>query len=164
MRTHGTKNVWALVLAAGEGHRLRSLTKTESGFHVPKQFCSLHGGPSLFQEALCRAQSITAPERVCTIVASQHGCWWHGALLSLPTSNVIVQPRNCGTANGILLPLLHVLERNPDARSVLLPADDYVQDESTLTQSLRAAVARLASWPGERSCCSALRRRRLIRS
>jgi len=60
---YATKYPWPLVLAAGKGNRLRSLTVTSSGLHVPKQFCSLQGGPSLLHEALCRAQSITAHER-----------------------------------------------------------------------------------------------------
>jgi mono/diheme cytochrome c family protein len=41
---------WALVLAAGEGSRLQSLTMTASGVAVPKQFCSLGGDQSLLQE------------------------------------------------------------------------------------------------------------------
>lgn len=144
-----TEDVWALVLAAGEGSRLQGLTVTPSGVHVPKQFWSLLGGPSLLNEALGRARSIALRERMCTIVASQHQCWWDEPLKSLPESNVIVQPANRGTAHGILLPLLQILERDPDAQLVLLPADHYVRDESTLQQSLRAAVARLASCPGE---------------
>ena len=45
-------NIWALVLAAGEGRRLQRLTTTRSGLAIPKQFCSLDRGPSLMQEAL----------------------------------------------------------------------------------------------------------------
>ncbi len=36
---------WALILAAGEGSRLRSLTTTSSGTAIPKQFCSLYARP-----------------------------------------------------------------------------------------------------------------------
>jgi mannose-1-phosphate guanylyltransferase len=43
---------WALVLAAGEGTRLRSLTTTRSGAAIPKQYCSLRNGPSLLEETL----------------------------------------------------------------------------------------------------------------
>ena len=45
---------WALVLAAGEGRRLRRLTRTETGVSVPAQFCSLYGVPSLLEEAIRR--------------------------------------------------------------------------------------------------------------
>jgi len=49
---------WAVVLAAGEGSRLRALTTTSSGIAVPKQFCSLRGGASLLEEALQRAAAV----------------------------------------------------------------------------------------------------------
>lgn len=50
-------DTWTVVLAAGEGSRLRSLTRNEQGIVLPKQYCSLQGGPCLLQEALQRAAS-----------------------------------------------------------------------------------------------------------
>lgn len=142
--TRAVGNTWAIVLAAGDGSRLRSLT-TADGIVVPKQFCSLHGGRSLLHEALARATAITQPRYVCTIVAEQHRRWWRHALRSFDTSNVIVQPSNCGTANGILLPLLHVVRRDPEARIVLLPSDHYVHDERVLTLASCRALAALGT-------------------
>jgi mannose-1-phosphate guanylyltransferase len=134
------QGTWAIVLAAGDGMRLSSLTTDERGDAVPKQFCSLNGGPSLLQEALQRARRIVPRERVCTIVARQHERHWRHMLWSLPARNVIVQPRNCGTANGVLLGLLHILERDPLAHIVFLPADHYVHDEALLADSMRTAA------------------------
>lgn len=133
-------HLWALVLAAGDGRRLRSLTTTR-GHAVPKQYCCLERGPSLLQEALHRAEAVVSPDRICTIVAAQHRRWWIGQLASVPRDNIIVQPQNRGTANGILLPLLSILERDPQARIVVLPADHHVRDEQQLAQSLREAAA-----------------------
>ena len=141
---HDPTHDWALILAAGEGSRLHSLT-TRNGIAVPKQFCSLDGGDSLLQEALHRAESIAPRTRIATIVAQQHRRWWDGPLWTLPTRNVVVQPRNRGTAIGILLPLLHLERRDPDARIALLPSDHFVRDEETLTRSLRAAMQQLAT-------------------
>ncbi len=142
-------NIWALVLAAGEGSRLRKLTTTDSGTSIPKQFCSLHGGPSLFQNALRRGEAIASRGHLCTIVAAQHRNWWREVLTHLPMANVIEQPRNLGTAIGILLPLLHIVERDPQARIVLLPSDHHVEDEPVLAGSLRRALSRLATYPDE---------------
>jgi mannose-1-phosphate guanylyltransferase len=128
---------WAIVLAAGDGTRLLSLTTDERGEAVPKQYCSLNGGPSLLQEALQRAQRIVPFERVCAVVARQHERHWRRMLGSLPARNVIVQPRNCGTANGVLLGLLRILERDPLAHIVFLPADHYVHNEASLADSIR---------------------------
>lgn len=142
-------NVWAIVLAAGEGSRLRTLTTTANGTAIPKQFCSLRGGPSLLQEALQRAQVVVPRERICSIVAVQHRRWWEGPLWPLPANNVIAQPGNRGTANGILLPLLHILERDPEASIVLLPSDHHVREEAVLARALRQATARLQSHQSE---------------
>lgn len=138
-----TNNVWALVLAAGEGSRLKSLTTAPSGTAVPKQFCSLFDGPPLLHEALRRAHALTEASRTCAIVAEQHQRWWQDALATLPSDNVVVQPRNCGTAIGILLPLLRILARDPEARLVLLPSDHLVQQEAVLAESLTAALEQL---------------------
>jgi mannose-1-phosphate guanylyltransferase len=52
-----------------------------------------------------------------------------------------VQPENRGTAHGILLPLMHIVARDPDAQVVVLPADHYLRDEATFANSLQAAAA-----------------------
>jgi mannose-1-phosphate guanylyltransferase len=135
-------STWALVLAAGEGSRLRALTTT-NGVAVPKQFCSLHDGPSLLQEALHRAEAVAPRQRICTVVAVQHRRWWEGPLWSLSSQNIIVQPENRGTAAGLLLPLLHIEARDPQARVVVLPSDHHVRDEATLARSLRSVATKI---------------------
>jgi mannose-1-phosphate guanylyltransferase len=134
-------DTWALVLAAGEGSRLRSLTRNEQGVALPKQFCSLQGGPCLLQEALQRAAAVASLQRICSVVAEQHRQWWAPILSYLPEKNVISQPKNRGTAFGILLPLLRIIERDPDATVVLLPADHYLRDEKVMAEALRRAAA-----------------------
>ena len=136
-------NVWALILAAGEVSRLRGLTTTPGGLSVPKQFCSLQGGPSLLEETLWRAESVTQRRRMVTVVAAQHRRWWEAPLWSAEPENVIVQPDNKGTASGLLLPLLHIMRRDPNATVVVLPSDHFVRNESVLARGLRQA-ARLA--------------------
>jgi mannose-1-phosphate guanylyltransferase len=134
------QHTWAVVLAAGDGARLSSLTTDSDGNPVPKQFCSLNGGGSLLHEALQRAYRIVPRERVCAIVADQHRPYWRLELWALPAANVIVQPSNRGTAHGVLLAVLSILDRDPLARIVFLPADHYVADESALAGSLRQTV------------------------
>jgi mannose-1-phosphate guanylyltransferase len=140
------RHVWSLVLAGGDGNRLRALTTKPCGTSVPKQYCSLHGGHSLLEDAIARAQRVVAPDRVCTIVAQQHRQWWTESatlLEALERGNLIVQPRNLGTGIGILYSLLHILAKDPQARIVMLPADHYVRDEDTLNRALLQAVERL---------------------
>jgi mannose-1-phosphate guanylyltransferase len=132
---------WALVLAAGDGRRLQGLTRTERGTVVPKQFCSLVGGLSFLEETVGRAGAVVPRERICAVVACAHRQHWSRRLDTLPSRNIFAQPRNRGTAIGILLPLLHILERDADARIVLLPSDHHVRNEVQLATSLRGAVS-----------------------
>ena len=137
------QRTWGLVLAAGDGTRLATLTTDSSGRSVPKQFCSLDGGRSLLEDAMHRARHIVPRDRLCAIVAADHRRYWQRTLWTLPASNVIVQPGNRGTAHGILLSVLSILERDPLARIVFLPADHYVRDERALGGSLRDAATSL---------------------
>jgi mannose-1-phosphate guanylyltransferase len=134
---------WALVLAAGSGNRLRRLTTAAGGDSVPKQYCALRGGPSLLDEALERARVVAAPSRTVVVVAEQHRRWWEPALAVLPANNIVVQPANRGTANGVLLPLLHIVERDPGARLLILPSDHHVFEAAVLARSLRHAMEQL---------------------
>jgi len=130
---------WAVVLAGGEGSRLRKLTTTQEGLVVPKQYCSLRGSACLLQDALTRAGTVAMSSHICTVVAAQHRRWWTSAVASLNEANVFVQPQNQGTAYGILLALLRLEMRNPSATVILLPADHYFRDEEAITRVLRVA-------------------------
>lgn len=140
-------NAWSVVLAAGEGTRLRALTTRSCGTPVPKQFCSLQGGHTLLEDAIARACGVLEESRVCTIVAQQHREWWSTVLEGMPAKNIFVQPRNRGTAIGVLYSVLRVLALDPNAKLLLLPADHYVRDEGLLRESLRGALDRLENDP-----------------
>ena len=143
----GAARTWGVVLAAGEGTRLASLTRDAAGNAVPKQFCSLNGGGSLVEEAIQRARQVVSLDRTCAIVARQHARHWRNALRALPAGSLIVEPQNRGTANGVLLGVLSILERDPLARIIFLPADHFVLDESALERSLRELTTSLAHNP-----------------
>jgi mannose-1-phosphate guanylyltransferase len=134
------QHTWALVLAAGEGSRLRTLTTDASGTAIPKQFCSLHDGTSLLLDTLRRAHTFAHRDRIGAVVAEAHRRWWKSDLWSLTRDNIIVQPANRGTANGILLPLLSILAQDPFAKVVFLPSDHYFADEAIITRALQRAV------------------------
>ena len=135
-----TGHTWALVLAAGDGRRLSDLTADGAGLTVPKQYCSLCGGLTLLQETLRRARGFASQSNISVIVSARHVGWWRAAGLEIAAGNLVVQPENRGTAVGILLQLLHVLEKDPAAIVVLLPADHFVADEAALRLAIGRAL------------------------
>ena len=118
----GNGKTWAIVLAAGAGTRLRPLTANREGLLVPKQYCSLKGGPSLLHEAMQRASAVVPHRRTVVVVAEQHAQWWRPLAHEFSACSIAVQPENRGTAIGVLLALLRILERDPNARVVVMPA------------------------------------------
>jgi mannose-1-phosphate guanylyltransferase len=141
MKLHADR--WVLVLAAGSGTRLNRLTAAGDAGQVPKQFWSLSGGASLLEETLERAFSVAAPNRVVVVVAAEHEPFWRETLHVLPAENILIQPRNCGTAIGILLGVAAVLARDSNARVVVLPSDHYVAREGVLRRSISAGLEKL---------------------
>lgn len=139
---------WAVVLAAGSGTRLSSLTRAANGgASIPKQYCSLAGGTTLLEDALTRAQRLTSTAQTVAIVAPEHRGWWRPQLSTLPGDNVIVQPRNRGTAIGILLTALHIYRRAPESTLVFLPSDHFIRDENIIGECLHQGVGYLVSDP-----------------
>lgn len=134
----GITNLWVILLAAGEGTRVRELTRDREGEFAPKQFSTPDGCQSMLGWAIERAAGLVPYERIVPIVAAQHRQWWEKDLARVPTDNVVIQPDNRGTAPGILLPLLRILRRDPLATVLILPSDHYVRRE----QHLRRAMVR----------------------
>jgi mannose-1-phosphate guanylyltransferase len=143
-----TVDLWAVVLAGGDGRRLRSLTTTREGLMIPKQYCSLQRSSCLLQDALQRAQTVAMRSHLCSVVAAEHRKWWTPVVSGLNESNVFIQPNNKGTAYGILLALLNLEAINPDATATLLPADHHFRDEGGITRILRVAANLARSNPG----------------
>jgi mannose-1-phosphate guanylyltransferase len=133
-------NTWAVVLAGGDGSRLRELTTTAAGETIPKQFCSLQRDTCLLEDAVKRVEAVAPAQHICSVVAAKHRRWWTNPLHTLPQQNIFVQPDNRGTAHGILFALLQIQVRAPDSVVMVLPADHYVVDEVTMARSLRIAA------------------------
>ncbi len=144
-----TAHTWALVLAAGDGRRLSGLSTDAAGRAVPKQYCTLGGGASLLQAAIDRGQAIAGAGHVSVIVAARHRRWWWQLLGRLPERNVIVQQDNRGTANGLLLQLLHLEQYDAAAEVVLFPSDHLVIDEAALAAAVQRAFQRVRVAPGQ---------------
>lgn len=130
---------WVIVLAGGSGSRLSSVSLQPGGAVVPKQYCSLFGQRSLLGDAVARAQRLAPSEHIVVVVASEHQAHWRSEFDTGVAPRVVVQPRNRGTAAGILLPLLAILEQDPVAEVTLLPADHFVAREGVLAQAMRHA-------------------------
>jgi mannose-1-phosphate guanylyltransferase/mannose-6-phosphate isomerase len=134
------ENLWAIVLAGGEGTRLSTLTRAVHGHDMPKQFAALWGGRTFLARTLDRIGSIVPRERTVVVVPEDFKVLAQEQLDEYPGVKVVCQPCNRGTGAGVLLPLVHVLANDPGARVVVFPSDHHVHRESPFRDAIRRAV------------------------
>lgn len=129
---------WAVILAGGEGTRLRSLTRVIAGDERPKQFCNVLGSETLLQQTACRVARVARPSQTKVILTQGHEPFFESRTLDAETS-VIIQPANRGTATAILYSLLSIENSDPDAQVALFPADHHYSDEAAFTRHVDLA-------------------------
>lgn len=133
-------NPWAVVLAAGEGSRMAPLTRALYGHEVPKQFAALDGDRTLLQRTMDRIAPITPPERTVVVVSDSCEDLARTQLQGYPGVEIVPQPSNIGTGNGILLPLAHVLARDPQADVAVYPSDHHIRRPDPFREAVDRAV------------------------
>lgn len=121
----------ALILAGGDGTRLRSLTRRISGGDMPKQFCAVLGDATLLEDTYRRVSLSIAPRRTITVVTRKHERFYAPMLAAgMNESSFAVQPQNRGTATAILYGLLRLASIAPTATVAVFPSDHYVDDDA----------------------------------
>lgn len=140
LATGKSEQEWAVILAGGDGTRLKSLTRHISGDERPKQFCSVLGGATLLEETQSRAQRELAPARTLYVVNRAHENFYGAILAKTPAGNLVVQPSNRGTAPAILYSLLRIAARDPQAVVAFFPSDHYISDDEKFMRQIRAAL------------------------
>ena len=133
-------NEWAVILAGGDGTRLKSLTRRIAGDERPKQFCSVLGHATLLEETQYRAGLELSPERTLYVVNRAHENYYAPILGDEQVENRVVQPSNRGTAAAILYSLLRIAARDPKAVVAFFPSDHYISDDAKFMAQIRHAL------------------------
>jgi mannose-1-phosphate guanylyltransferase len=130
----------ALILAGGDGLRLRPLTRLLTRDDRPKQFCPVMGDESLLAQTRRRAALLFPPEQTQIVLTRAHEPYYRDLVAGLPRSSPVLQPEGRGTAVAVLYALLRVARRTPESPVVILPSDHWVSDDVAFMAHVAAAV------------------------
>jgi mannose-1-phosphate guanylyltransferase len=120
-----------IVLAGGEGNRLKRFIYQLRGSPVPKQYINFIGTRSMLEHTLDRAETLIPGERLFTVASQDHMQYREARrqLLARPAHTVALQPLNQETGPGVLLPLMHVHKRHPKSVVAVFPSDQFIREE-----------------------------------
>jgi mannose-1-phosphate guanylyltransferase len=135
-----TNATWNLILAAGAGRRLATVTG-----RVPKQFWRASGAPSLLDDTIARVLPLAGPAQTVVVVDRTHRSHVIAAGLNRSVGEVIYQPQDRGTAAGVLFGIAHIATQAPDAIVAMTPSDHGVRSAAAFRDGLRSAIRHVAS-------------------
>jgi len=127
-----------VVLAGGDGVRLRPLTQFICGDDRPKQFCPLYEGVTLLKRTRARAERIVPPGQILFSLTRSHEEFYANALADCPSQRV-VQPCNRGTAAAILSAMLLIARKDQNATVAVFPSDHHYSDDSVFADAVENA-------------------------
>jgi mannose-1-phosphate guanylyltransferase len=135
----GKQHLWGIVLAGGEGNRLKDLVKKQYGYHRPKQFCTFIGTRSLIRHTLDRALKLIPQEHLLTVI-TKHQYKYAVEEIGDPLSKMtITQPCARETSAGILLPMLKINQEDPEAIVTIFPSDHFINEEKRFMDYVKEA-------------------------
>jgi len=120
-----------IVLSGGRGTRIRDFVYRIRGHDLPKQYVNFIGKRSMLEHTFHRAEKLIPAERLFTVILREHLRLNEAQrqLVSRPPGSVVIQPENKETAAGLLLPLVHLYKRYPEAVVAVFPADHFILEE-----------------------------------
>ena len=138
-------HAWAVILAGGNGTRLRDLSYSISGDQRPKQSCSFSAA-----RACCSTRgsgsSLSFLHRTPYLYLTAHTkSTISDSLSDASASRILAQPSNRGTAVAIASSVLEILKHDAEARSAFFPSDHHYFEPSVFRATVREGL-RLARY------------------
>lgn len=129
-------NLWGIILAGGDGSRLRQFLHSQYGYDCPKQYCTITGTRSMLRHTLDRVGCLVPTDRLFIVVNEQHLPFVHDELGEEANYVLIVHPSNRDTAPAIIHPLLKISSLDPEATIAIYPSDHFILNENRFIKCL----------------------------
>lgn len=130
---------WGVILAGGDGTRLKALSRSLAGDDRPKQFCVLFGNKSLLARTRDRLEPAISRDRMVFAVVQEHAPYFRSELADVDESRIVIQPVNRGTTAAIIYSLLRLTRLEKDPIVAFFPSDHHFADETQFARAVDRA-------------------------
>lgn len=127
---------YAVIMAGGSGTRLWPASRTDK----PKQFFSIDGKKSMLRHTAERISVLTGEENLLIVTGSKFVADTLNHIPFISRDQVIAEPAAKNTAPCIAAAAAKLLDADPDAVMIVLPADHHIEDADSFRNTIQQAV------------------------
>ncbi|UCE63902.1 MAG: mannose-1-phosphate guanylyltransferase/mannose-6-phosphate isomerase [Nitrospirota bacterium] len=132
-------HLYGVILAGGSGTRFWPLSREK----FPKQFLRIIGEETLIQQTVRRLLGAMPANRVFIVTNEQQADSIELQLIDWKDElkeNLILEPEGRNTAPAIGLAAFHLMEKDPEAVMVVLPADQVIKQPVKFQQAVKVGA------------------------
>jgi mannose-1-phosphate guanylyltransferase len=126
------EHTYCIIMAGGRGERFWPF----SADSMPKPFLRILGTKTMIQLTVERVNKLLPMERIFIILGKSHVDIAKEQLPDLPAANFIVEPEGRDTAPCIGFAAISLLELDPQAVMIVLPADHFIPDSDQFVKTV----------------------------
>lgn len=130
-------NTTVVILAGGSGKRFSEISGT-----TPKQFFSLDGISTFFEETYKRAELITKKANIFCVLPENYIHFVKKIIPDFPDNNLIIEPSRRNTAPCMALSCHTLLDRGFDNPVLFLPSDHFIDGKHEFVSAVKTALSK----------------------
>lgn len=129
-------NLYAVIMAGGVGSRFWPRSKKA----LPKQLLKIFDDETMIQATVKRLKPLIKDENIFVVTNQIQADEIKRQLSSIPEKNIIIEPFGRNTAACIGLASILIKSIDPDAVTIVLPADHIIKEQEVFINTLKNAA------------------------
>ena len=133
-----TEHCYCIIMAGGSGTRFWPVSRTNK----PKQFISVPelGNKTLLRDTYDRFSEIIPKENILIVTVAKYMSLVRDTIPELSQENLLVEPYGRDTAPCVAFATCKILQRDPEAVTIVSPADHFIERSDNFRETIIKAT------------------------